>query len=196
DQAREEALKLSRQITRTAATTIKHAHRGEIAQATALLDEMARLVCSLNEHLQMTPPLWFAGFVTDALKEYAEAHQTLCILQGTPLPRPQDIGITPVVYLNALGETIGEMRRHVLDLIRTGDPHRAATILEEMDEIYSLLMGFDYPDAVSLGLRRRTDAARGFVERTRGDVTTALQQARLEQKMAEFRETMGTDKTD
>jgi translin len=140
----------------------------------------------VNERLQDSPSLWFAGFVTDALKEFAEAHLTLRVLKGEPLPAPEEIGVSPPTYLNGLAETIGEMRRHVLDLIRTGRPEDAEAVLDEMDEFYALLMTFDYPEAVSLGLRRRTDAARGFVERTRGDVTNALQQARLEAKMAQL----------
>jgi translin len=129
--------------------------------------------------------------VTDALKEYAEAHQTLALVQGRPLPAPDEIGVSPATYLNGLAEAIGEMRRRVLDLIRMDRPAEAEAMLDEMDELYALLMTYDYPEAVTLGLRRRTDAARGLVERTRGDVTNALQQARLEQRMAEFRERLG-----
>jgi translin len=186
DGRREEALEFSRQVIRTASTIIKHAHRGEYDQASALLAEAGDAVRHVNERLQDSPSLWFAGFVTDALKEFAEAHLTLRVLKGEPLPAPEEIGVSPPTYLNGLAETIGEMRRHVLDLIRTGRPEDAEAVLDEMDEMYALLMGFDYPEAVTLGLRRRTDAARGFVERTRGDVTNALQQARLERKMAQF----------
>jgi translin len=186
DGRREEALEFSRQVIRTAATIIKHAHRGEYDEAHALLVEAGEAVSRVNERLQDSPSLWFAGFVTDALKEFAEAHLTLRVLKGEPLPAPEEIGVSPPTYLNGLAETIGEMRRHVLDLIRTGRPEDAEAVLDEMDEFYALLMTFDYPEAVSLGLRRRTDAARGFVERTRGDVTNALQQARLEAKMAQL----------
>ncbi|MBM3471690.1 MAG: haloacid dehalogenase [Armatimonadetes bacterium] len=186
DAHREGALEFSRQVIRTAATIIKHAHRSEYDEAHNLLAEMGEAVREMNERMQASPSLWFAGFVTDALKEYAEAHQTLRILQGERLPTPEEIGVSPATYLNGLAEAIGEMRRHVLDLIRIGEPERAGAVLDEMDEMYALLMTFDYPEAVSLGLRRRTDAARGLVERTRGDVTNALQQSRLEAKMAQF----------
>jgi translin len=186
DERREEALEFSRQVIRTASAIIKHAHRGEHDEAQALLREAGEAVAEMNVRLQASPSLWFAGFVTDALKEFAEAHLTFRIVRGEPLPRPEEIGVSPATYLNGLAEAIGEMRRHALDLVRMGEPQRAEAVLDEMDDHYTLLMGFDYPEAVTLGLRRRTDAARGLVERTRGDVTNALQQARLEAKMAHF----------
>jgi translin len=43
-----------------------------------------------------------------------------------------------------------------------------------MDEIYSVLVTMDYPDAITNGLRRQTDLARGIIEKTRGDVTFSL----------------------
>jgi translin len=190
DERREEALDFSRQVIRTASAIIKHAHRSEHTEAETLLAEAGEAVAAMNERLRESPSLWFAGFVTDALKEFAEAHLTLRIVRGEPLPTPEDIGVSPATYLNGLAEAIGEMRRHALDLIRMGEPARAEAVLDEMDDYYTLLMGFDYPEAVTLGLRRRTDAARGLVERTRGDVTTALQQARLEAKMAQLRESL------
>jgi translin len=191
DAAREDALAVSRQIIRASATAIKHVHRQEAAEARALLDETAGTVAAINERLRETPSLWFAGFVQDALKEFAEAEQTYHVLLGQPLPMPDALGVPPQTYLNGLAEVIGEMRRHVLDLIRLSRPDRAQTVLERMDDLFTMLMTFDYPDAVSFGLRRRVDAARGMVERTRGDVTNALQQARLEEKMAQLRSQVG-----
>jgi translin len=55
-----------------------------------------------------------------------------------------------------------------------------------MDEIYALLITIDYPDALTNGLRRQTDLARGIVERTRGDVTISLREQRLSQSMKEL----------
>jgi len=49
-----------------------------------------------------------------------------------------------------------------------------------MDEVYSLLVTIDFPDAITGGLRRTTDALRAVLERTRGDVTNAVIAARLQ----------------
>jgi translin len=52
-----------------------------------------------------------------------------------------------------------------------------------MDDIYALLITIDFPDAITGGLRRTTDAVRGILEKTRGDLTIAVGQAQLEHSM-------------
>jgi translin len=52
-----------------------------------------------------------------------------------------------------------------------------------MDDIYAVLVTMDYPDAVTGGLRRLTDLARGVTERTRGDMTISLRQEKLEESI-------------
>ena len=47
-------------------------------------------------------------------------------------------------------------------------------------DVYGLLVAVDYPDAVTGGLRRTTDAFRAVLERTRSDLTTTLLQTRLQ----------------
>ncbi len=49
-----------------------------------------------------------------------------------------------------------------------------------MDEVYGVLITVDYPEAITGGLRRTTDALRAVVERTRGDVTQAVVASRFE----------------
>ena len=76
------------------------------------------------------------------------------------------------------------MRRAALDAIRHGDASRADELFGIMDESLSVLGTIDFPEGVTGGLRRRTDQLRGIVERTRGDVTHALRQTALEDRMA------------
>ena len=58
-------------------------------------------------------------------------------------------------------------------------------LFEVMDDIYSLLVTIDFPDALTPGLRRTTDVIRGVLEKTRGDVTLFLKQRDLEKKLDE-----------
>ena len=89
-------------------------------------------------------------------------------------------------YLNGLGEAVGELRRHLLDKLRTGEVDHCEGILAAMDDIYGVLVTLDYPDAMTGGLRRTTDAVRGILERTRGDLTLSVRQRELEQRLAQF----------
>jgi translin len=191
DQARETAYVRSREVVRAASTTIKHVHRGELPQAREQLAETGRLTGEMLAAVAESPQLRYGGFVGDAEKEFAEAAIVLACITGERLPTPEDLGIYPAAWLNGLAEVVGEFRRHVLDMIRGGNNDRAEEYLEAMDTIYQTIMSFDYPNAISLGLRSRSDNARGMVERTRGDLTNALRAARLEKRMAELEERLG-----
>ena len=64
----------------------------------------------------------------------------------------------------------------VLDRLRAGHFDGCEAILTAMDDIYSVLVTVDYPDAMTGGLRRTTDQTRGILEKTRGDLTMAIVQ--------------------
>ncbi len=177
--AREESLALSREIIRTSANTIRAVHRGEFAVAAAMLAEARAAAGRLRQRVRDKPALSGAGYVHDCQKELAEAALTLALVKGDPVPGPAELEVEIPAFLNGMGETVGELRRHVLDVIRAGDLARGETILQRMDDIYSALVTFDYPDALTGGLRRTTDAVRGILEKTRGDLTTSLRQDQL-----------------
>jgi translin len=177
--AREQALRCSRELVRTCANSIRAVHRHEFSSAEALLSTAHTLHTQISESLADFPDLYWAGYVQDAQKELVEAYCTLALAQRVALPDPERLGIAPAPFLNGLGEAVGEARRYVLDLLRRGETDGCEWLLGAMDDIYSLLVTLDYPDALTGGLRRTTDNTRGILERTRGDLTLALRQAAL-----------------
>ena len=185
-EARERALALSRQITRFSANSIRATHRGDFDDARELIERAAALRSEIESERQDHPAVYFGGYVEDALKEYVEAHATLAFAEGSQLPTMTDLDVGAAVYMNGLAESIGEMRRLVLDLLRGDDFARCESYLELMDEVYAVLVTLDYPDGVTRGLRRTTDVMRGVIERTRGDITVALRQRSLEGQLAEL----------
>ncbi len=80
------------------------------------------------------------------------------------------------------------MRRYALDRLRRGDVATGERLLAAMDDIYSLLITVDFPDAITGGLRRQTDMVRGVLERTRGDLTTAVRQEEMKAALRAFGE--------
>ncbi len=48
------------------------------------------------------------------------------------------------------------------------------------------MVSFDYPTAISGGLKRTADVTRSLIERTRGDITNATRQQRLETALADI----------
>ncbi len=184
--AREDALRLSREIVRTSANAIRAAHRGETDRARALLRDADALVAQIADRLADHPAIFYAGYVEDAHKEYAEANAVLAFTAGGPLPTPEDLRVGVASYVNGLAEAASELRRYILDSLRRDDFSRCEDLLAAMDDVYSLLVTIDYPDALTRGLRRNTDVLRSVLERTRGDLTLALRQHRLEQHLSQF----------
>lgn len=185
DIAREQALVLSRELTRQAASAIRAVHRAEWEEVHRILQEAAPLATQLQELLAGHGWVSMAGFVQDAQKEYAEAQITQALIRGSDLPTPEELGIEPVPYLNGLAEATGELRRHIVDALRQEALEPSERLLQVMEEIYDLLVTFDYPDAISMGLKRRLDVVRGTLERTRSDLTNAFQQQVLRAALAQ-----------
>ena len=182
--ARERALATSRALVRQCANTIRAVHRGEFAEAAKLLAGAATTARDLRAGLADAPALLFAGYTQDALKEYAEAAVVFALLQGDPPPGPLALQVDSAAYLNGLAEAASELRRAILDGLRHGEVARGEALLDVMDEIYGMLVTVDYPDAITGGLRRTTDALRAVLERTRGDMTAALRQEQLSAALA------------
>lgn len=182
DEARERALRDCRQIIRYSADAIRAVHRQEKEKAKQLIDLARELLSELNQDLSKHGRLLYSGFVHDAQKEFAEAAITLALIAQDGLPRPGTLGVSNAAYLDGLGESVGELRRYVLDSLRRGDYSRCEQLLSVMDEIYGILITMDFPELLAHGLRRTTDAIRGIIEKTRGDLTIALKQKELQEK--------------
>lgn len=184
--ARDRALAQTRTLTRLCANSIRAVHREQRAEAADGLRQAGALVDSLRRELEAYPDLYYAGYTQDALKEFSEANIVYALIDSQPLPTPQDLGLEASTYLRGLAEASGELRRRILDILRHGYSDEAERLLQHMDDIYAVLVTMDYPDAITEGLRRLTDLARGINERTRGDVTISLRQQRLERNLQQL----------
>lgn len=182
---REAALSGSRTTIRHCANAIRALHREEWDEAQRLIDTAEKTLREAEAALRPFPEIFFAGFLMDAQKEYVEARATQAIIRGGQVPTPEELGVGEAPYLNGLGETVGELRRFILDKLRHGEVERCEDLLVAMDDIYYLLVSIDYPDAITGNLRRTTDVARGLIERTRGEFSFALVQENLETALKE-----------
>lgn len=183
-QAREAGLQACRKATQLCARAIRCLHRHEFDACRELLTEAHREISHARDLLRPFPSIYYAGFLHDAEKEYVEGETLYAIVLGDALPEPDELGVDIAAYLNGVAEAASECRRYVLDLLRAGELAHAETLLGVMDEIYDELITFDYPDAVTGGLRRACDALRAVLERTRADVTLTATQKELENTLA------------
>ena len=185
--ARDAALGTSRELIRFCSLSIRATHRAEHAEAEKLLVQTREIAAKMKASVRAYPDLYFTGYVQDALKEMAEAHIVFALINDKKLPDPDELGVDYAAYLNGMGEAAGELRRYALDIVRhNGQMGRCEKVLAAMEDIYSDLVTMDFPDALTGGLRRTTDMVRGVLERTRGDLTVAARQEKLEKTLSEF----------
>lgn len=174
--ARERALPAARRSIRASANSIRAIHRLELDRAKELIAESRAALeegfGAVGDH----PDVRFAGYLQDAEKEYAEANVTYALVAGEEMPTPQGLGVGDAPFLNGMAEAIGEGRRRILDLLRTGEAAEGERLLAAMEDMYGVLVTMDYPDAITLNLRRSTDVARSLIEKTRGDLAIAFVQ--------------------
>ena len=191
--ARERALPAARRSIRASANAIRAVHRGELDRADDLIvasgEALREGLAAVADH----PQIRFAGYLQDAEKEHAEAHVTRALVAGDPLPTPQELGVDDAPYLNGIAEAIGEGRRRILDLLRAGEVDRGQAMLDTLEELYGVLVTIDYPDAVTMNLRRSTDVARSLIEKTRGDLAIAAMQQGIERALDEHARRLGDD---
>jgi translin len=178
--AREITLNASRRAIRACASAIRAVQRREFYPARELIAEAAAFLAEADAALDGHPDVRYAGSLHDAKKEFAEANLTLAFVSGQALPRSDELRVEMPAYLNGLAEAASELRRQVLDCLRRQELGEAENLLTMMDDVYGVLVTVDYPEALTGGLRRATDALRGVLERTRGDVTNALVMARMQ----------------
>lgn len=187
DAAREKALPCCREVIRNCSQAIRAVHRQEFEQAVGLLKTARSLLNEAEQTVADYDELNYTGFFRDAQKEYAEGSVLLSVVNGKQVPSPEELGINDAAYLNGLGEAVGELRRYLLDSMRQGDVSRGEELLRVMDDVYSVLVTIDFPDAITGGLRRTTDMVRGVLERTRSDLTILVRQKDLENRLEQIR---------
>jgi translin len=186
DAAREKVLPQCREAIRNCSQAIRAVHRQEFDKAKELLKSARQLLNEAEKDSSAYDDLGYAGFVRDAQKEFAEGSVTLSLVRGKPLPTPEELGVDVVSYLKGMGEAVGELRRYLLDSMRHGDLSQGEDLLAAMDDIYNTLVTMDFPDAITGGLRHTTDMVRGVLERTRSDLTLAMGQKGVVDKLDEL----------
>lgn len=190
DAAREAALVISRDVVRECRTAMFSIHKGEFDSASLLIKSSGKLLRNMNSLLENYPDLYHSGFVEHAQQEFVECTVVYTLLHNNAdidnIPEPEELNVEHAAYLNGLGDVSGELRRHILNLIRKDRQEEGEKYLLAMETIHTCLMVFDFPDAMIRGLRHKTDTTRSLIERTRGDLTTAMRQQKLEKAMKEF----------
>jgi translin len=180
DLARENALKTSRQIIRECRSAIASLQKGNDAGEN--MERARKAHAQLKKMLAGFPDLLSAGYAVDAEQELAEAEILTSCACGKEAPSPEDIGVEDEAFVLGMADSIGEMRRLLLDRLMKDDIEAAGLMLGKMERFFNMLMTFDYPDAL-IATKRKQDVARGLIEKSRGELAMATQMSRLRKNL-------------
>ena len=186
DKIREQSLRSSRDIIIACRKSIQLIHQNHMKDANSNIKKASSKLAELNDLTKDYPELYHAGFVENAAQELVEAHCFYNIMRGKDLPDPDNIQTTYSSYLMGLCDLVGELRRTALDSIRHGQAKKADKYLDMMEEIYDVIIRFDYPSGL-IPIKRKQDMVRGMIEKTRGELAVASCERRIEYRTDEFR---------
>ena len=186
DKIREKALRSSREIIIGCRKAIQLIHQESMRDALGNIKKANNKLQDLYNLTESHPELHHAGFVENAAQELVEAHCFYNIMKGRELPDPDEIKTTYSSYLMGLCDLVGELRRTALDSIRVGKAKNADNYLTMMEEIYDVIIRFDYPSGL-IPIKKKQDMVRNLIERTRGELAVASCERRIEYRTDEFR---------
>jgi len=167
---RERSIASSRSVIRKTKRAIHDMHlRNDHGDS---LNDAVNEFNDLYECIKNEPEILFSGPVGDAMMELAEACILSAIISGKDIPSYPSLNITPQAWVLGLADSLGELRRMLLDDLMNGRIDDAKKVFRQMDEVCDSVLGFDVPDAI-LPVRRKQDIARSVMERTRTDITNA-----------------------
>ncbi len=196
NRAREAVIQKQRKTIRICSEAIKSIHRKEfeiadekIAEARTMLNEMLTQVSGIK-----SLECWRG--LTDAKQELGEAIFISSIVRKDVIPSVEECNINFSSYMLAASDTIGELRRYLMDSLRTRDFDNAQRAFEYMDYLYSELMTVDYTKMLVGPLRPKVDTARNLVNRSRNDLINAVQAYELSQSMTKLAEKLTDFKKD
>ncbi len=178
--SREKILRISRNIVRDCSIGIKHIHRKEFNMFQEKKKKIEIDLETLGNLVKKNPGV-FSKFLKTPEQEYTELIVFYSIISNKEIPSPSELKISPINFALGLADVIGELRRYALDNIRNSQTNELNKILECMDEIYTNLFSVDYPVGVTQDLRHKVDVGRNIIEKTRGDVSLAIQMNDLKQ---------------
>ena len=174
NEIRETSLTISRSVVRDCSKSIRFLHRNDIKGAKEYIDSAKKKITDLKKLTENVSEISFAGYVLDAEREYVEA-VLFYVYESKGYIEPfEKFNVHPSSYIQGIGDTIGEWRRKALDHLRNLELVKSESYLNIMEEGLGILNELDYPDALTGGLRRYADNARGIIERTRSDITNAF----------------------
>ncbi|HID42260.1 MAG TPA: translin [Archaeoglobaceae archaeon] len=171
ESAREELIRLSRELRINSTKAISAVHASEIEKASKLLEQAENKLQRIIEFRKY--PEFYFQITHDAMQEYVESFVFFHLVKREQNFNLESLDVEIPSILTGLADSIGEMRRYTLDLLRKEEFERAEDFIKLMEELYYHLSTFYFPEKLVPGLRNKVDGARWTIERTKSDFIAA-----------------------
>jgi translin len=196
DSVKEELVEKARLGIRTCGDAIIYAHRNNLDKSKKNIEKAKELIKDINNILNKLPSATNFSIINDFYQEFAEAKLFIDFLEKNLYTDHIKFEISSRAFVLGLADLIGELRRYVLNSIRKEKIEEAEYALDVMEEIFDSIYNLETPKSLLSGLRRKCDIARGIIEKTRGDVTNAINSSRLTKQLKNFQNKIENKKFD
>jgi translin len=173
---RERILKTSRDCISYCSKAIVHIHTGEAGEADREIKAAGKILKALKKEASTGN---LSRYLVSPEAEFVEASSVQAVVSGNPIPRAKDLGASAEGYLMGLLDTVGEIKRLLLDAIMRSEVEKATMYFGMMEALYSALSPFAVFDNVANGLRRKVDVARILTEDVRGVMAEEARRSKL-----------------
>jgi len=121
-----------------------------------------------------------------AEQEYVEACCLFSIAEDNAIPSMKSLEVYDISYVMGLLDCIGEIKRMIIDKIRTEGISNVNTLFELMDRIYGTIYPLAVYDNLMPGLRKKLDVSRILIENVRAIVTEEKRRSVMIERIQEF----------
>lgn len=184
---RDRVLKESRDIISASSRAIIYVHTGKMKDAEKELSAAKSLLDSLKKSSDGS----VSRYLVSPETEVVEASAVIALANGKAVPSMESMGASPESYLLGLLDTVGELKRLVLDSMMHRKVSTAKRYFEVMEELYSLCSPLAIYDHVVNGARRKIDVARMLVEDARGLLAEEMGREAVNNSMARLERKIG-----
>lgn len=158
---------LSRDSVRYCAKAINMIHNRDFKESKALIGKSRTALSELmsitsDDYVLLMPSQEFA----EASVLYGVANDS----EAPSIPGYHELGMSAEAYLLGVMDVVGELKREILDSLRSNDVEKAKSHLTLMEEIYDATRAIRFPESVLPGFRKKQDVARIQLENAGSDI--------------------------
>jgi translin len=129
-----------------------------------------------------------------AEQEYVEAFCLFSIAEDSVIPGMKSLEVSDVSYVMGLLDCIGEIKRMIIDKIRSEGTSNVNDLFELMDNIYGTIYPLAVYDNLMPGLRKKLDVSRILIENVRAIITEEQRRTKMIEMLEHFEEKITASK--